>query len=139
MKIVLKDKRRYLIRFDKGENVVSGLADVVTQEKLTACVFFGGGSVSEIELGYFNKNLKDYRKKPYYDDMELISFSGNGAFFEGKPVIHCYGQFGHTDFTTLGGRVFKMVVSSSVEIFLIALDGQATRQTNPDFNLDLLV
>lgn len=138
MKLILKDNRRYMLRFDKGEEVFAKLAEFLAEEKIDNCVFNAIGAVSEIELGYFNDHLKEYRRKPYYEALEVISLMGNACMADGQPSVHAHGMFGRTDFTTLGGHVFKLLVSVTCEMFLIKLDGQMARKHNEEFNLKLL-
>ncbi|MBI5530187.1 MAG: DNA-binding protein [Candidatus Doudnabacteria bacterium] len=139
MKVILQDGRRYVLRFDKDEDVVAGLEKFMADSQVAACSFNGVGAAASLELGYFNTHLKEYRRKPILDALEIISFTGNGATVAGKPTVHCHGIFSGTDFVTLGGHVFKLIVSVTCEIFLIKLDGELKRELNPDFNLNLLV
>jgi uncharacterized protein len=139
MKVILQDSSRYVLRFDKDEEVLEGIKKFMEEQAVSACVFFGIGACSSVELGYFNMHLKDYRKKPYIDDMEIISFTGNGGLADDQIVLHAHGSFGNNTFSVIGGHVFKLVVSVTCEIFLIKLDGALERKNNPDFNLNLLV
>jgi predicted DNA-binding protein with PD1-like motif len=139
MKIVLQDDRRFVLRFDKDEEVIAALADLMKTLNINACAFFGIGACASAELGYFNVYLKNYRTKPYVEEMEIASFSGNGSLNNGEPAIHAHGVFGKNDFSTLAGHVFKMTVSITCEIFLIKLEGQMNRGANSEFNLNLLV
>jgi hypothetical protein len=138
MKLVLKDNRRHILRFDKGEEFFAALTDFLKTNQITAAAFTAIGTCSEIELGYFNSFLKGYRKKLYIENLEIVSLIGNCSMFEGKPVIHAHGSFGKTDFNVVGGHVFKMVVLATCEVFLIKLDGILERKNNPEFNLGLL-
>ena len=139
MKTIIQDDRRFMLRFDKGDDVIAGIQDFMKAQNIYACVFFGIGACESVELGYFNTYLKDYRKKPYVEELEIASFSGNGALSDGQPAIHAHGVFSRNDFTSLAGHVFKLVVSVTCEIFLIKLDGALERKHNSDFNLNLLV
>jgi hypothetical protein len=139
MKVILQDDRRHILRFDKDEDVISGIQDFMKAQNIYACAFFGIGAAASVELGYFNTYLKDYRKKPYVEELEIASFSGNGGLTDGQPAIHAHGVFSRNDFTSLAGHVFKLVVSVTCEIFLIKLDGALERKHNSDFNLNLLV
>ena len=127
-----------MLRFDKDEDVISGIQDFMKAQNIYACAFFGIGAAASVELGYYNTFLKDYRKKPYVDEMEIASFSGNGGITDGQTAIHAHGVFGKNDFTVLGGHVFKLVVSVTCEIFLIKLEGALERKLDSDFNLNLL-
>ena len=139
MKIILQDNNNFILRFDKDEEVIAGLSAFMETQGIKACTFFAIGAVSEVSLGYFNTHLKTYRQKPYVDDLEIISLTGNGAIKEGKPIIHAHGLFGHNDFTSLGGHVFSCKVSITCEVSLIKLEGGIKRENNAEFNLSLLV
>lgn len=138
MKTILKDNRRYILRFDKGEEVLAKLAEFMQTEQVGACSFSGLGAITDLEMGYYNTHVKDYRKKVFLEDFEIVSLNGNGSIVEGKPFIHAHGMFGRNDFTTVGGHVFKLVVSVTCEIFLIKLDGIMQRKNVEEFNLKLL-
>ncbi len=127
-----------MLRFDKGEEVIAGLQDYLAKSNIKAAQFWGIGSTNSFELGYFNGTLKDYRKKPFFDEREILTFTGNGAMLDGKPVVHAHGSFSDFDFQLVGGHVFSLKVSATCEIFLIAMEGEADRKNNPDFNLNLL-
>lgn len=141
MKLILQDGRRYILRFDKGEEVLAGLSHFMGEQNIKACSFSGIGSSSYVELGFFNAYLKNYRQKPFQENFEIISFSGTGGKLsqDGTTTIHSHGSFARNDFSTLSGHVFNMTVSATCEIFLIKLEGDLLREYNSDFNLNLLV
>src|SRR5579863_9745474 len=111
MKIILQDNNQFVLRFDKDEEVIAGLTAFMVAQSIKACDFFAIGAVNSVELGYFNAHLKLYRKKPYTDDLEIISLTGNGAIKDDKPIIHAHGLFGYNDFTSIGGHVFSLKVA----------------------------
>lgn len=140
MKIALQDGRRYVLRFDKDEEVMEGLTKFMQENQVTACTFQGIGTCSLVELGFFNSHLKQYRQKPFAEDLEIVSLIGTGSILapDNKPAIHAHGSFSRTDFTMTAGHVFKLVALATCEIFLIKLEGTLSRANNPDFNLNLL-
>jgi len=138
MKMILQDNRRYILRFDKGEEVFAGLAEFAAKNQIQAAVFWGIGTVSEAELGFYNSFLKQYRSKPMLENFEIISLIGNISMLDGKPSLHAHGSFGRTDFSVIGGHVFKLVTLATCEIFLIKLDGTLERKNNPELNLNLM-
>ncbi len=139
MKIILQDNSNFVLRFDKDEEVIAGLAAFMQAQGVKACTFFAIGAASEVDLGFYNPHIKDYRKKPYVDDFEIISLNGSGGTKDGASVIHAHGQFGRNDFTTIGGHVFALKVGVTCEVFLTKLEGELKRENNADFNLNLLV
>jgi hypothetical protein len=139
MKIIIQNKTSYVLRFDKGEDVITGLAIFMKDQMLSACAFSGIGACGLVELGFFNPHIKEYRKKPFVEELEIISFNGNCGLKDGEPVIHCHGMFGRTDFTVFGGHIFRLEVSVTAEVFVTVLDGALERKLDQDFNLNLLV
>jgi hypothetical protein len=139
MKIILQDKNQFVIRFDKDEEVLEGLQTFMKEQAISACAFFGVGACSSVELAYYNTYVKVWRKKPFIENLEILSITGNGALKDGETIIHAHGVFGKNDFTTIGGHLFKLVVSVTCEISLIKLDGALERQPSSDPNLNLLV
>ncbi len=138
MKVILKDANNYILRFDKGEEVFTKLGEFMQSEQLGACSFNAIGACSEAEVGYYNDHLKDYRKKPFYEELEIISLMGNISMVEGKPFTHAHGMFGRTDFSTIGGHVFKILVSVTCEMHLTRLEGIMQRKNSEELNLKLL-
>jgi uncharacterized protein len=138
MKVIIEDNGKFLIRFDKDEEVFAGLLNFATEHNITAAVFTAIGACSEIEIGFFNTTLKDYRRKPLFENKEIISLNGNIAISDGKPVVHAHGIFGDTEFNVVGGHIFKLVVSVTCEVSLTKLEGQAQRILDPGSNLNLL-
>jgi len=101
--------------------------------------FFGIGACSSIDLAFYNPHIKDYRKKPFAEDFEIINLTGNGGLMDGAPVLHAHGSFGRNDFSIIGGHVTKIVVSVTCEIFLTKLEGTIERKQDADLHLNMLV
>jgi uncharacterized protein len=138
MKVILQDQRRYVLRFDKGEEVIAGLLAFAGENSITAASFQGIGACSEVELGYYYTESKSYGKKHVAEDLEIVSLAGNIGVLAGQPILHAHGSFGRQDFTMLGGHVFKVTASATCEIFIIKLQGELVRERNERLNLNLL-
>jgi predicted DNA-binding protein with PD1-like motif len=141
MKIIIQDNRRFILRFDENEPVLQGLADFLAAQKIEACAFNGLGTVVSVELGFYNSHLKEFRKKPFIEDFEVVSLTGNGALLaaDGKPIVHAHGVFSRIDFSLIGGHIFELLAGATCEIFITKIEGGMKRDMNSDFNLNLLV
>ena len=138
MKIILQDNRRHILRFDKDEEVLGGLTQYAQENNLQAAYFSAIGTCSTVELGFFNSFLKEYRRKPYLDNMEIVSLTGNIGTADGQIAIHAHGSFANNEFGMVGGHVFKAVTLATCEVFIIVLDGTLNRANDMDWNLNLL-
>ena len=117
---------------------MENLAKFMAEQNLKTCAFSGIGTCDSVELAFYNIHLKDYRKKPFLEEMEILLLNGNGSIKDGQPFIHAHGVFARNDFSVMGGHVFKLTVSATLEIFLNKLEGEMKRDLNADLNLNIL-
>lgn len=138
MKIILQDNRRYVLRFQKGEEVFESLKKFLANEKIMACAFSGIGACKLAELSYFNLETKSYQNKIFEEDLEIVSLTGNSAMLNGEVALHAHTVLSKSDFFCVGGHVIKLVVSATCELFLVKLDGIMERKLDAETNLNLL-
>lgn len=138
MKLILQDGSKYVLRFDAGEEVSEGLLNFARQYEIDAAAFSGIGACSLAEVAYYDPHIKGYQRKIFSEELEITALIGNLGTFAGKPAFHAHGVFTKTDFTTIGGHVFKIVISATCEIFLTKLQGMLERKHNGNINLNLL-
>jgi len=139
MKAILQEESKFILRFDRGEEVLTEIAKFMEEKKISACSFTGLGACAGMEMAFYNDHVKEYRKKPFYDELEIINLNGNGALMDGKPILHAHGIFGKNDFTTIGGHVFSLTVAVTCEIFLTVVKGEIKRALDADSKLNLMV
>lgn len=138
MKVSTQDGRRIFLRFDKGEELLSGLLEFAKENNIQGAYFSVIGTAHTIEMGFFNDHLKEYRHKNFLDNYEILSLTGNIAQNKGEPFVHAHGCFSNNDFSVVGGHCFKVEVLATAEVFIVVLDKPLTREHNADINLDLL-
>ncbi len=117
-----KDNRRYIIRLDKGEELIETITKFCDSNKLGFASFNGIGGLKECSLAYFDLNKKEYLTKEFNDEgiFELLSINGNVSLKEGKTFVHAHVVLGKKDYSTIGGHLMKGIVNPTCEIFLIA-------------------
>lgn len=84
------DHTRHVLVFDKGDEAVEELRAFATQEQLTAGSFTGIGAFSELTLGFFDREHKDYRRIPLTEQVEVLTVAGDIAVKEGQPHVHAH-------------------------------------------------
>jgi predicted DNA-binding protein with PD1-like motif len=139
MKLILQDSRRYMLRFDLGEDFLTVFSNFLTAEKITAATFTAIGTAAEVELAYFDLTTKQYNRHKVNEDLEILSLIGNISVMGGRPAVHTHGSFSKSDFSLVGGHVVNFTVGSTCELHLIVLSGQMERANNPELNLNLLL
>ena len=128
----------YFLRIDKGEEIISSTESFAGDKKIPSGVIAGIGALTEVTLGYFDRNHKKYLKQTFKDVYEMLNLSGNISYVEGKPLVHAHVILGKSDYTVIGGHLFSGVVAVTGEVFIQTFEDRFSRQLNPEFNLNLL-
>jgi predicted DNA-binding protein with PD1-like motif len=128
----------YIIRLDAGEKIIESLKSLCEQDKIGAGVLNGLGAVSEAELGWFDRDSKDYRTVHIQEPCEIVSLHGNVSLLEGKPYLHCHIALGDRTFGVRGGHLREAVVSAACEIILTRFFDEIGRKKDETTGLYLL-
>jgi uncharacterized protein len=78
-------ERTYALVFDKGDEVVAELEAFARELALTAARFTAIGAFSDVKLGYFDRDQKDYLEIPVAEQVEVLSLLGDIAEKDGEP------------------------------------------------------
>ncbi|MEX0913148.1 MAG: PPC domain-containing DNA-binding protein [Candidatus Paceibacterota bacterium] len=133
-----RDKDIYVIRIDRGEEVIDSLVNFCLEEGIDNAVFSGIGAVSSLSCGYYNLEEKKYYFSQYETMLEAVSLTGNVALKEGRPFVHVHGVFTGTDNQAFGGHIEKMTAGVVVELVLQKLSTSIRRELEEDIGLALL-
>ncbi len=128
----------YLVRLEKGEEVIESLIDLAEKEKIKGGFLYGIGAVKDVSLGYFDTAKKEYQKKSFEKNYEVTSLVGDIFHFEGKPGVHCHVSLSGPDFTAIGGHLFRAVITGTGEFFIHTTDETLKRKKDPSSGLNLL-
>lgn len=138
MKVILKDGRRYTLRFMQGEEVLQALREFCIKEGIGAAYFSGIGGCNYLKLSYYNLQTKKYEDKEFKEGLEIANLTGNVSTADGETIIHMHGTFSDRELKAIAGHVMAVKISITCEIFLIALDGKMERKLDENIGLKLL-
>ena len=137
MKLVYRENNRFLLRFDKGEEVLSLLVEFAEKHDIKSGVFSGIRSTDEILISWYNLEEKKYHDHALRKKLEVVSLNGNLSVADGQIVVHAHGCFSDVELISRSGHVKKLVVSSTCEIFLEAFTSKVVRKYSSDAGLSL--
>jgi len=72
-------EKTWILVFDKGDEVIATLTAFAKAHGVQAAHFTGIGAFSEVSLGYFDRDRKDYKKIPLREQVEVLSLMGDIA------------------------------------------------------------
>jgi len=133
-----KVENGYLLRIDKGEEIMAEITGFITAEGIQAGVLSGIGALTNVELGYFNRDRQEYQKQKFDNIYELLSLAGNISYIDGKPMVHAHCVLGQNDYGLIGGHLFAGEVAVTGEVFIQTFKERINRAMNPDLKLNLL-
>lgn len=138
MKLILNEGRFYVLRFDRGDEVIAELKKFIETQSIKACSWSGIGAFSSAVLSYYNLKNKKYEDHSYAEDCEIISLSGNAGRNGAETVTHAHGVFSGQDMKAFGGHVKELVVSVTCEVTLRAFEGVIEREYSEELGVNLL-
>lgn len=138
MKIISRTEYALLIRFDKGEDVIAGVASFATEQQIHGATFSLIGAAQKITLSYYNLSEKKYEDTIIEEDLEITSVIGNIAWLDETAIIHAHGTFGNKNLEVIGGHIKSLIISATGEVFLQQVQTKLIREYNEETGLNLL-
>jgi predicted DNA-binding protein with PD1-like motif len=111
--------KTFVVVFDSGDEVRQNLLEFANSNRLTDAHLTAIGALSQVKLGFFDRQQKAYKEIPLQEQVEVLSLTGNIVPEDGKPRLHAHVVVGKSDGTAhgghfLGGRVWptpEMIIS----------------------------
>jgi predicted DNA-binding protein with PD1-like motif len=113
-------EKTYVIIFDTGDEVTSGLLDFARRHNLAGSHFTAIGGFSQVVLGYFEWDAKQYRPIPLDEQVEVLMLAGDVAVKDnGEPMVHAHVVVGTSDAIAHGGHLLEAYVRPTLEVILV--------------------
>jgi predicted DNA-binding protein with PD1-like motif len=133
-----KVENGWFVRIDKDEKVMQTLIDFIDEKQIPAGTITGIGALTEVELGYFNRESTTYQRRRFDGIYELLSLTGNIAYVDNKPMVHAHCLLGDADYQVTGGHLFEGTIAVTGEFYIRVFTEKFTRAMNPELKLNLL-
>jgi len=128
----------FVVKLDKGEQLVDSLIKFARQEKVDSGSVTGIGAVTNVTLGYFDREQKKYLEKKFEEVYELVSLLGSIATINYQPILHLHIIISDRNYKVYAGHLFSAEVAVTAEIFVRAYPEPLLRKKDPQFGLNLL-
>lgn len=130
--------RSYCVVLDTGDEIISSLKNLAEREGIKGASISGIGTLKDPELGFFDLGKREYLKKTFKGDFELLSLLGNISVSKDGIVVHNHVLISDDKFATLGGHLFKGTITGTGEIMVETLGERVERRFNEKLNLNLI-
>lgn len=128
----------YVLRLDKGEEIVETLKSFCRANSIKLALISGIGAVGPVTLGLFETGPKRYIADTLSGDYELTALSGNVTTMGGEIYLHLHSTVSDLQHQTYGGHLSSAVVSATVELIVMSIDGGVDRAFSEEIGLNLL-
>ena len=132
------EEGRYLVVFDKGDEVVESLLEFARQAQVTAASFTAIGAFSGVTLGFFERERKDYKRIPLDEQVEVLTLAGDIAVKNGEPQVHAHVVVGKPDGSAWGGHLLAGYVWPTLELVLVESPTEFHRTLDEETGLPLI-
>ena len=127
-----------MLRFEKGDELMSVLVKFIADNQLPFASFTLIGATTDVELGFFSLKDKDYKWKNFTGEYEIVGGVGNISLLEEKPMIHLHITIADDEYRTHGGHVRKLIVGATCELTLFVSKERIERKFDEVVGLNLL-
>ena len=98
----------------------------------------GIGAVSDITLGFFDPNTREYHKEMLPGSWEVANIAGNVAVLDGEEMLHLHATIADNNHNGKAGHLFSAQVSVTLEVVIIPFPGMVERKMDESIGLNLL-
>lgn len=128
----------YLVRIDKGEDIMQTLNDICTEKGIRLAKISGIGAADNISLSVYEPNEKKYYTKEFTGSHEITGLMGNVAQLDNKTYLHIHATIADKNFNAFGGHLLKAVVSGTCEIFIYKVNAYIDKVKDEATGLNIL-
>ncbi len=131
--------RTFAVILETGDEVVSQIKAFADREKLSAAQLTAIGACSEVVLGYFDWERKQYQRNRIGEQVEVASFIGDIALAtDDQRSLHAHVVLGRRDGSALAGHVLEAHVRPTLEVVLTESPAHLRKRRDPESGLALI-
>jgi len=138
-KLLNNDKQKtYAVILESGDEVMECIQSFAKQQNLKASQFNAIGAFSKATLGFFDFNIKDYKKIEVNEQVEVLNVAGDISLYNNEIKIHAHVVLGKKNGAACGGHLLKAIVHPTLEIILTESPSYLQRVIDKDSHIPLI-
>lgn len=132
------DRRIVVVVVDKDEDAVAAVNEVAARRDIRAAQVTAVGGFHAAEVGYFDRERRDFQRIAVPEQVEVLSLVGDIAENQGRPALHAHAVLGRRDGTTVGGHLLRGEVWPTLEVVITEVAASLRKSVDPETGLALL-
>ena len=122
----------YILRLDRGEEILSSLAAFCRTEGISLGSVEGLGAADHAVVGLYDVAARQYHKHSFDEPMEITSLLGNVSTKDGENYLHLHINLCREDMSVVGGHLNECRISATCELFVRRLEGRVERRPDTE-------
>ncbi len=118
----------YIIRMDRGEEIVTALTAFCNQEGVRLASVEALGAADHVVIGLYDVGAKHYHRHSFDEPMEITSLLGSVSKKDGETYLHLHINLCREDMSVIGGHLNECRISATCEMIVRKLDGTVERK-----------
>jgi predicted DNA-binding protein with PD1-like motif len=131
-------RRVLVVAADKGDEAVTVIREAVQGHHLLGGQVTAVGAFQSAELGYFDRDRRDYHRIPVTEQVEVLSLVGDIAEHDGNAAVHLHAVLGRRDGSAVGGHLLRGEVWPTLEVIVTEVAPELAKHVDPETGLALL-
>lgn len=123
---------------DKGDEALSGITEAARTHSLDAAQITAVGAFAQAEVGYFDRDKRDYDHIRVDEQVEVLSLLGDIADQDGAPTVHAHAVLGRRDGSVVGGHLLSGQVWPTLEVILTEVAPELAKRVDTETGLALI-
>ena len=132
------NQKTYAIILEYNDEAMESILSFARDKNIHAAQFSAIGAFSEVMLGYFDFEIKDYKKIGIKEQVEVLMFAGDISMYKNESKVHAHVVIGKEDGTAHGGHVLKAYVHPTLEIILTESPAYLKREIDEASGIPLI-
>lgn len=144
MKFGKLSENNFLIRLERGEDVLSKLAGFCIKQSISNASIIGLGSVEDVALAHYSVDpstssgqAKKYSERSMNGIFEVCNLTGTVGIFDNKPLVHIHVTLSDDKMQAYGGHLVKALVSATLEVTINSYPSSFVKVQNEEIGLKL--
>ena len=130
------DGNAAFVRLDRAADMLEALNEAAQRLETEAGTVQAIGAVSELVIGFFDQERKEYRTNSFPSAFEIGSGVGNVSLKDGDPFVHLHVVATGPDGASVGGHLMEGTTVYLIEAYFRRLGGPApVRKQDDDLGL----
>ena len=127
----------YVVRLDRGEEIISSLKEFCQKEKISLASVDGLGATDHLEICLYDVVNKVFHRHTFEEPMEITSLHGNISTMCGETYLHIHINAADSELNVHGGHLSACRISATGELFIRKIEGRVERRKDEVTGLNL--